>query len=128
VRWPAQGSELEPRSAEERERETGKRVTTRTGASTGNGGGLSAPGASAEAASSRAGRWRARRPMPGGCPRSRKPVVARRYASLRHRASPELGQLSGADQVVQAARWEVWRDLPGCSGQRRPPGLGNVEG
>ena len=59
--------------------------------SAGNGGGLSAPGASAEPRPLARGRCRARRPTPGGCPRFPRPVVARRHAGLRHRAADQCG-------------------------------------
>jgi hypothetical protein len=64
-------------------------VTTRARGSAGEwAGGLSAPGRRLRPRLLARGRCRARRPTPGGCPRFPRPVVARRYAGLRHRAKP----------------------------------------
>ena len=91
----------------------------RARASAGNGRGLSAPGASAEPRPLARGRCRARQPTPTAVPASRRPVVARRYAGLRHRDSPiSAGDPSnGADDsfAVEGRRL-------GRSSGRVPPG------
>jgi len=85
---PRRDRELKTRSAEDREREI-RRVHDHQGQGlSGEWAGVCPrPGASAEPRPLARGRCRARRPTPGRCPCSRRPVVARRYASLRHRAS-----------------------------------------
>jgi hypothetical protein len=85
---PAQRPRQKTRSAGERERET-RRVNDHQGQGlSGEWRGRVHAGASACRVLSRAGALpRTRRRAPGGCPASRRPVVARRYASLRHRNS-----------------------------------------
>jgi hypothetical protein len=87
VAEPAQGSRTGDAKCRARSRETRRVTATRTRASAGNGRRLSAPGASAVAVPSRGGGCRRGGPTPDGCPRSLRPVVARRHAVFRRRAS-----------------------------------------